>query len=388
MGARRVRRGSCLAPTAAAARPTRDVPDPALLRSSRVAHLRNDGAHNGPGRGVRRAPGACVRADQAVSRRALASIIGGGTGRGRECSLSSATALPAHILIPLANPRTAADLVRIGAGLLRPGGTITALGIVEVAEGVPLSEGATRARQARRLLQRVLEFVPQGVELRTVVRIGRRAAEGVIEVAGEESADLIIFGWSGRPSGKRGTGAVTDAVFSPTIDEVVRDAPCNIAVIKQRGIKDVSRILAPVRGGPHAELALRYAAALGRYFEADVDVMHIVPPDISPVARAQVERALATFVRGSGDEPARPLLVEGTNIAAAIINEAELAELVVMGAAAVAPATTANLERALFGELPETVAQHARPSVIVVKTRDAITRHTFDQRAEQSETLE
>jgi len=59
-----------------------------------------------------------------------------------------------------------------------------------------------------------------------------------------------------------------------------------------------------------------------------------------------------------------------------------------MGAAAVAPASMANAQGALFGELPETVAQHARPSVIVVKTRDAISRATFEQRAEQAETLE
>jgi nucleotide-binding universal stress UspA family protein len=295
------------------------------------------------------------------------------------------TQLPSKILIPLANPRTAADLVRVGSGLLRPGGVITALGIVEIAEGVPLSEGATKARQARRLLQRVFEFVPQGVELRTVVRIGRRAAEGIVELAAEDESDLIIFGWGGRPTGKT---AHADAVFSPTIDEVARDAPCNIAVVKQRGIKEVRRILTPVRGGPHAELALGYAAALGRYFEAGVDVMHVVPPDISPLVRAQVERALSTFVRGSADEPARPLLVEGTNVASAIINEAESAQLVVMGAAAVAPATASNLDAALFGELPETVAQHARPSVIVVKTRDPISRVAFEQRADQAETLE
>src|SRR4051812_6406749 len=263
-----------------------------------------------------------------------------------------ATLLPASILIPLANPRTAADLIRVGAALLRPGGVITALGIVEVAEGVPLSEGATRARQSRRLLQRVFEFVPQGIELRTVVRIGRRAAEGIVELAAEDEADLIIFGWGGRPSGK---GARADAVFSPTIDEVVRDAPCNIAVVKQRGIKDVRRILTPVRGGPHAELALGYAAALGRYFEADVDAMHVVPPDISPLLRAQIERALATFVRTNADEPARPLLVEGTNIGSSIIAEAESAQLVVMGAAAVAPQNVTTVENALFGELPETV---------------------------------
>src|SRR5918996_3466794 len=192
--------------------------------------------------------------------------------------MTETATLPNNILLPLANPRTAADLVRIGAALLQHGGSLTALGIVEVPEGMPLSEGATKARQARRLLQRVLEFAPPGVELRTVVRIGRRAAEGIVELAAEEEADLIIFGWGGRPGGKRGS----EAVFSPTIDEVVRDAPCDIAVVKQRGVKGVQRILTPVRGGPHAELALSYAAALGRYFEASVDVMHVVPGDVNP----------------------------------------------------------------------------------------------------------
>jgi nucleotide-binding universal stress UspA family protein len=298
--------------------------------------------------------------------------------------MSSPVALPEKILIPLANPRTAADLVRIGSALLRQGGSITALGIVEVPEGMPLSEGATKARQARRLLQRVLEFAPPGVDLRTVVRIGRRAAEGIVELAAEDEADLVIFGWGGRPGGRRGA----EAVFSPTIDEVVRDAPCNIAVVKQRGIKEVKRILTPVRGGPHAELALAYAAALGRYFEAAVDVMHVVPPDITPTVRAQAERALATFVKRHADDPARPLLVDGLNVGASIIREAESAQLVVMGAAAMTPTDVANADGALFGVLPETVAQNARPSVIVVKTREPLSRQAFEQRAEQAETLE
>ena len=299
--------------------------------------------------------------------------------------MSPVSGLPRRILIPLANPRTAADLIKVGAGLLAPSGTLTAVGIVEVPEGMPLSEGATKARQARRLLQRVYEFAPAGLELRTVVRIGRRAAEGIVELATEEEADLIIFGWAGRPGGRQ---PAHDAVFSPTIDEVVRHAPCNIAVVKQRGIKDVRRILTPVRGGPHAELALTYAAALGRYFEAAVDVVHVVPADISPVVRAQMERALSTFVRLNADEPARPLLIDGTNVATAIIREAESAQLVVMGAAAMEPASTANLEGALFGVLPETVAQHAQPSVMVVKTREPLSRQTFEQRAAQAETLE
>ena len=151
----------------------------------------------------------------------------------------------------------------------------------------------------------VLAPKPCGVEVRTVVRIGRRAAEGIVELAAEEEAELIIFGWGGRPGGRHGA---TESVFSPTIDEVVREAPCDIAVVKQRGVKEVRRVLTPLRGGPHAELAMAYAAALGRYFDADVDVMHIVPPGVPDVVQAQIQRALATFVKTHADEPARPPL--------------------------------------------------------------------------------
>jgi len=307
--------------------------------------------------------------------------------------MSPRSAAPRRVLIPLANPRTASDLVRIGAALLDHGGVLTALSIVEVAEGQPLSEGATRARQARRLLQRVLEFAPPGVDLRTVVRIGRRASEGVIELAAEEESDLIIFGWGGRATG-RASGAtsrratVAENVFSPTIDEVVRDAPCDIAVIKQRGIGEVRRILAPVRGGPSAELALSVADVLGRAFQADVDVLHVVAPDVDRTVRVQAERALATFVRQAGGPHLRPLVVEGSSVASSILKEAESAELVVMGATATASGGLAGPDSPLFGVLPDTIAQLARSSVIVVKARVAPTRSEWEERARRSETLE
>jgi glucosyl-3-phosphoglycerate synthase len=319
--------------------------------------------------------------------------------------VSARGGLPERILLPLANPRTAADLVRISAAIMAHGGTLTALGIVEVPEGMPLSEGATRARQTRRLLQRVLEFAPDDIELRTTVRIGRRAAEGIIEAATEEEADLIVFGWGGpaparsaersgaRPGASPGgrTSRTADAIFSPTIDEVVREAPCDIAVVKQRGVGEVRRILVPVRGGPHAELALRFADALGRSLGAEVAGLHVVAPDTEPEVRARTERALAGFVRQHTHGRARPLLVEGAAIGPTIVREAESAQLVVMGATAL-PGTPASLalgpESGLFGALPEMVVQQARPTVIVVKTRKTPGRAVFEQRAGQAETLE
>lgn len=296
--------------------------------------------------------------------------------------MSATEPLPARILIPVANPLTAEELVRIGSALLEPRvGELTALGIVEVPEGMALSEGATRARHARRLLQRVLDYAPEGTAIHPIVRIGRHAAEGIVEAAAEQEADLIIFGWGGKSGPSRDGQSVP--VFSPTIDEVVRDAPCDIAVVKQRGARDIKRVLVPVRGGPHAELALRFADAIAKRHEATVVALHLVPPNITQAVRAQAERALTAFVRQHVTGACEPLLREAQNVRQAILREADRSDLVVMGASAV----PGDAGGTLFGALPEIVAQRAKPTVIVVKTAEPIGRQTFEQLAQRAETL-
>jgi glucosyl-3-phosphoglycerate synthase len=296
---------------------------------------------------------------------------------------------PYRILLPLANPRTARDLVRIGAGIRDGRPTeITALGIVEVPEGVSLSEGATQARTARRLLQRVLDFGDEeGVEIRTMVRIGRRAADGVIEAVGEEDSDLVIFGWGGPPTPAElaraeaaGKGpAHAEAVFSPTIDSVVRESPCDIAVVKQRGVEEIGSILVPVRGGPHAELAMRLARDLGKRFKAQLVVVHVVPKGIGDHARQREQEALDAFVvEHAGKRRARGMLLEATSVRAAIIREAAHHDLVLMGASA-HPSNATPDGRFLFGTVADAVASKAKPTVIVVKTKQQLGSSTFEE---------
>ena len=164
---------------------------------------------------------------------------------------------------------------------------------------------------------------------------------------------------------------------------MVRESPCDIAVVKQRGAHDIRRILVPVRGGPHAELALRYADALAHRYDATVVVMHLVPAGVTEAVRSQAERALAAFVARVRHGKAEPLVREAPNVRNAILREAEHADLVVMGASA-PPGEPGG---ALFGALPEAIAQRAKPTVIVVKTRDPISRQTFEQLASRAETL-
>jgi glucosyl-3-phosphoglycerate synthase len=302
---------------------------------------------------------------------------------------------PYRILLPLANPRTARDLVRIGAGVADGRSTeITALGIVEVPEGVSLSEGATQARTARRLLQRVLDVGDEeGVELRTMVRIGRYAADGVIEAVGEEGSDLVIFGWGGPPTASQTARAEAEAtemalagerarprpVFSPTIDAVVRESPCDIAVVKQRGLEHVESILVPVRGGPHAELAMRIGRDLAKRFGARMVVLHVVPKGIGERAVEREQAAVDAFVQEhAGTRRAAGLIREASSVRQAIIKEAANHQLLVMGASA-QPTNATPDGRYLFGTLAEAVASKAKPTVIVVKTKQSLGLATFDE---------
>jgi glucosyl-3-phosphoglycerate synthase len=96
-------------------------------------------------------------------------------------------------------------------------------------------------------------------------------------------------------------------------------------------------------------------------------------------------RALLAFFTRLAGEAARARLVEGDDVSATILAEASDAQLVVMGATATA---VDGPGASLFGHLVEHVALEARPTVIVVKTRESPTTASFEARAEHDGSLE
>jgi len=154
---------------------------------------------------------------------------------------------------------------------------------------------ATKARQARRLLQRSSTTRPRSDDpYRRSHRAARRGRRRSRRDRAGRAADRLRLG---RQAVHAETGRST-AVFSPTIDEVVRDAPCDIAVVKQG---------APMRsagswsdsGRPHAELALQFADALpvGRGNVVACTSPRGLPSNI----RTQATTALAHFIRQHAD---------------------------------------------------------------------------------------
>ena len=197
------------------------------------------------------------------------------------------------ILVPTTDMSTAGRLIQVAAALMpvhegEARGKVLPLGVVEIPEELGLSAGAVPARQHRQMLGRLrrVNKSPQ-IELRTLVRVHRQVWQGIVETARDEGVDLILLGWSGRVD--------ADSVLGTTIEEAVRNAPCDIAVAKGVSVQSAKRILVPIRGGPHAALAFKLATGLADRVDGIVTALRIQrPPGPASPTRARSPAASAT----------------------------------------------------------------------------------------------
>jgi glucosyl-3-phosphoglycerate synthase len=274
------------------------------------------------------------------------------------------------ILVPTTDLSAAGRLIQIAAALMpvqegEARGKVLPLGVVEIPEELGLSAGAVPARMHRQMLGRLrrVNKSPQ-VELRTIVRVHRQVWQGIVETARDEGADLILLGWSGRVD--------ADSVLGTTIDEAVRNAPCDIAVAKGVSIHAAKRILVPIRGGPHAALAFKLATGLADRVDGIVTALRVErpagpgEPDEGTIAsrerdREEFEAVLATAPR---PDRVREVVVEASSVVEAILRQAETHQVVVMGAAA-----DAQDPAAIFGPIAEEIARRLDRGLVVVKTR-------------------
>lgn len=273
------------------------------------------------------------------------------------------------ILIPITNFKEAPHLVRLASGILRQrSGKVIVLAVVEVPDVGQTSQATLEARTQRRLLREVSSLgQEEHVETKTLVRVSPQVVQGIREVVAEEKVSLLLMGWKGR-------SRRSDRVFSTIIDDLVKAPPCDIAVVKQRSLEQCRSILLPVRGGPHAELALELALSIAERFDATVTIMHIELADRhSPTVPPQPQTFADFAARTKGSERTKHLVVTATSVEEAILAESARHQLVIMGAAA-RPGRGGSL---LFGSIPERVAAQAKATVIVTKTREPLDISTF-----------
>jgi uncharacterized hydrophobic protein (TIGR00271 family) len=237
------------------------------------------------------------------------------------------------------------------------GGEVLALQVVTVPDQVPLEEGRHRAAVGRVLLERAMaQAKEEGFAIKTMTRVAHGVAEGIIDTAREEGVDMILLGW-------RGYTRSAGASMGPIIDAVIRDAPCEVTVVKGEQWKDAGRILVPTAGGPHAPIAARLAMVLSEAYDSEVTAVYVQLGRATHHQMEENKKRIAETLNGLAfHRPPRQKVIVADSVVEGIVREAEDYDLVLLGAS-----EQGLFDQFVFGSIPQQIAARVPKTAVIVR---------------------
>jgi amino acid transporter len=272
-----------------------------------------------------------------------------------------------EILIPLLPTTEPEPLLHLAAALAQADDrrVIVALEVGVVPPQTPLELAETRLAQrgaprSDSLLARTTrQGAAMGVPVRPLCRAAHAVASGVLAVAeARPSVGLILLSWRGPLSAGQ--------IYGSPSKTVLQEARCDVAVLRERHLGEVRRVLVPAGGGPHARLGLRLAADIALEDEAELTVLRIARPtgDVDVEAEMRGLRRLAEEVLGCSDPRVRTRVIVHEAVVDAILEEAHKGgyDLLVVGAS-----DEWAVKSLLVGAVPDAIADRAPCSVLMVR---------------------
>jgi APA family basic amino acid/polyamine antiporter len=278
------------------------------------------------------------------------------------------------VVVPVANPETEQDLLRMAAASAHAHedeqAEVIAVNVIEVPRQTSLSQDLTfeeeRVERQQELLDSARDIAADlDIGLQTRAIVGRNTGSVILDVIEEENADHVLLGWQGTRSRR-------EHVLGSTIDPVIGRAPCDATLVKLgpedgRGEGDIMVLAGQ---GPHAPVAARRAAEFvsAADDDASLTLLNVQAPetdaddDTSPTERGEAvveelaERAGIKYM--SYDTEIR--VAEDTE--QTIIDAAEEYDTICVGAT-----RSGAISQAVFGSLPETVGAEVDRTVVMAR---------------------
>jgi len=255
-----------------------------------------------------------------------------------------------HILLPACEVAEAQALLPLAHALAHgTNGRVLLFGIVHIPEGKSLSEGVLPAQSLRQELERLAAADPL-VDMLPTAKVTHSPWDEIAQQVDQADYDLLLLRWQ-----------EDQKAFGADLHDVLVHPPCDVAIVRPGESASIQRILLPVRGGPHAELALRISLALAQAYQAEITALHIAPPSPQSGQDAPFSNLMPILQQL---QPVTRIVTLQHRIQAAILSEARHHDLIVMGATA-RPKT----EPVAVGDVTARVLRSTPMTVIAVKTR-------------------
>lgn len=236
-------------------------------------------------------------------------------------------------------------------------GDLTVNNVVEVPRAMPL-EAISRdyVDEIAEALKKAVKVAPSTVKVRPVVSVSYYVPGAILDQIKHEAANLLVLGWKGTK--RRGR-----TILGRNLDEVVRRAPCDVAIVKTKRLsKSIEKIL--VVSGKYYETrkALLLALPIAREYGASIEILAVITEDRQvALAKGNAERLSKICARVNVPHEVRYL--RSKSLVKTVQDEARNVGLLVMGAGA-----QSAIERTLFGSSYDRIIRSVDVPVMVLKT--------------------
>ena len=236
---------------------------------------------------------------------------------------------------------------------------ITLVGVVVVPPEQSLSTGAVAARSLRRLLR--IFGREQHVTGKSQVIVSYEPWQELSKLAQELKPDLLFLEFESHLR-----------ALHITLSTVLTRPPCNVALVRGKITSKPNQVLVPVRGGPHAELAVRVGLGLR---SNDVTTLHIRHTEGHEGSNR--DAAFKGLERVLKQMPEVQTQFEITEDAAQVIlNHAKQKDVIVLGTTAHRASSSVSL-----GPVAERILHEAPCPVIAVKSGHPFPYASYDESA-------
>ncbi len=266
-----------------------------------------------------------------------------------------------RLLVTVANPETAATLLQMAAAIARDRHyEIECIQIMLVSRHSSPSETPVRTAKSRRLLRQAEVLAKKWkIPIHTQILVAHDVAQAILETINERHIDLILMGWKGNTS-------TPGRIFGNVVDTIIRQATCEVVLVKLGSQQSFHRWLVPMAGGPNARLAVQLLPALATLGnDPQIRLTRVFKPAELAPDMTVLEQAISQLIRRrklSSTVVALP--VKADSVAQGIINlvKTEGYDVVVLGAS-----REGLLQQAIQGNIPEAIASGVDSTVILVR---------------------
>lgn len=271
-----------------------------------------------------------------------------------------------RLLVPLSNPETAPILLQLAAVIARERHyELECLQVISIPRSQSPAEAPVRTTKSRRLLKQAEQLGQRyDIPVHTQIRVAHDPAYAILETIKERHIDLILMGWKGSTS-------TPGRIFGNIVDTVIRQAACEVMLVKLQEPVRFNHWLIPIAGGPNAQEALRLLPALVKLGqESKVKVCQVFEQRPKAEELAHLHAVVADLETHLNC-PVGVCPAWGNSVPEAVLQVAaqQNCDVIMLGAS-----REGLLQQVIKGNIPEAITRDSRCSVILV--RDAITTPT------------